>query len=78
MANGLGSFYVGAAGLQSAQNALNTTANNFANVDTKGYVRQGVRFADGKYTLCAEISMADNEAVDWFKYSYYVKENKML
>lgn len=49
MANGLGSFYVGVAGLQSAQNALNTTANNFANVDTKGYVREEVRFADNSY-----------------------------
>ena len=40
MANGFGSMYIGASGLQSAQNALNTTANNLANVDTKGYVRQ--------------------------------------
>lgn len=60
MANGLGSFYVGAAGLQSAQNALNTTANNFANVDTKGYVRQGVRFADGKYTTIGTSTQSVN------------------
>lgn len=49
MANGFGSLYVGSSGLQSAQNALNTTANNLANVDTKGYVRQQVRFADKTY-----------------------------
>ena len=46
MANGFGSLYVGASGLQNAQNAINTTANNLANVDTKGYVRQQVRYAD--------------------------------
>ena len=49
MANGFGSLYVGAAGLRGAQNALNTTANNMANVDTKGYVRQQVRYADMSY-----------------------------
>lgn len=50
MANGFGSLYVGASGLTSAQNALNTTANNLANVETKGYVREQVRFADMTYT----------------------------
>ena len=32
-----GSLYVGASGLQTGQNALNTTAHNLSNVDTKGY-----------------------------------------
>lgn len=49
MANGMGSLYVGASGLQNSQNALNTTANNLANVDTKGYVRQQVLFAEKNY-----------------------------
>ena len=49
MANGFGTMYVGASGLRNAQNALNTTANNLSNVDTKGYVRQQVRFADMNY-----------------------------
>lgn len=49
MATGMGSFYVGVSGLQNSQNALNTTANNLANVDTKGYVRQQVIFADQQY-----------------------------
>ena len=44
MANGFGSFYVGSSGLKNSQNALNTTANNMANVNTTGYVRQQVRF----------------------------------
>lgn len=46
MGNGFGSLYIGASGLQNAQYALNTTANNLANVNTTGYVRQQVRFAD--------------------------------
>ena len=50
MANGMGSLYIGASGLQNSQNAINTTANNLANVDTKGYVRQQVLFADRNYT----------------------------
>ena len=49
MANGFGTMYVGASGLRNAQTALNTTANNLSNVDTKGYVRQQVRFADTNY-----------------------------
>lgn len=49
MANGMGSLYIGASGLQNSQNALNTTANNLSNVDTKGYVRQQVLFADRDY-----------------------------
>lgn len=50
MANGMGSLYIGASGLQNSQNAINTTANNLANVETKGYVRQQVLFADRNYT----------------------------
>ena len=42
MANGFGSFYVGGSGLRNSQNALNTTANNLANANTVGYVRQQV------------------------------------
>lgn len=49
MANGFGSLYVGASGLRNAQTALNTTANNLSNVDTSGYVRQQVRFAEMNY-----------------------------
>jgi flagellar hook-associated protein 1 FlgK len=49
MANGFGSLYIGVSGLQSSQNALNTTANNLANIDTDGYVRQVVYQADRDY-----------------------------
>lgn len=51
MANGFGSFYVGNSGLQNAQNAINTTANNLSNVNTTGYVREQVRFADKHYIV---------------------------
>lgn len=37
-----GSLYIGASGLQTSQNALNTTAHNMTNVDTKGYTRQQI------------------------------------
>lgn len=60
MANGFGSMYIGASGLQSAQNALNTTANNLANVDTKGYVRQQVRFTDRRYDTFADPTLRTN------------------
>lgn len=36
----MGSLYVGKSGLSSSQYAINTTAHNLANVDTKGYIRQ--------------------------------------
>lgn len=49
MANGMGALWVAASGLQNSQNALNTTGNNLANVDTPGYVRQQVLFEDRKY-----------------------------
>ena len=42
MANSMGSLYIGVSGLQTSQNALNMTANNLANVDTEGYVRERI------------------------------------
>lgn len=47
--SGMGSFYVGASGLQTSQNALNTTGQNLANVSTEGYVRQLVLQSDRRY-----------------------------
>lgn len=49
MANGMGALWVAASGLQNSQNALNTTGNNLANVDTPGCVRQQILFEDRKY-----------------------------
>jgi len=45
----MGSMYVGTTGLQTSQNALNTTAHNMANVDTSGYTRQQVLLSDKIY-----------------------------
>lgn len=39
----MGSLYIGTSGLQTSQNALNTTAHNMTNADTTGYVRQQVQ-----------------------------------
>ena len=44
-----GSLYIGASGLQTSQNALNTVAHNLSNVDTQGYRRQQVGQADRSY-----------------------------
>lgn len=60
MANGFGSLYIGASGLQSAQNALNTTANNLANVNTEGYVRQQVVFSDKRYDMLRDPTLRVN------------------
>ena len=38
----MANLYVGTSGLQTSQNALNTTAHNMANIDTDGYTRQQV------------------------------------
>ena len=45
-----GSFSTGVSGLSAHYNALNTTAHNLANVETKGYVRQQVVNKDSIYT----------------------------
>lgn len=45
----MGSLYIGSSGLQTSQNALNTTAHNLSNVDTKGYTRQQVQLSDKRY-----------------------------
>jgi len=41
-----GAFYVGAAGLHSQQRALEIIANNIANMNTPGFKRSEVRFAE--------------------------------
>lgn len=41
-----GAFYIGATGLQSQQRALEVVANNIANLNTPGFKRSEVRFAE--------------------------------
>lgn len=45
----MGNLYIGASGLQTSQNALNTTAHNLSNVDTPGYTRQQVQLSTRSY-----------------------------
>ena len=45
----MGSLYIGASGLQSGQNALNTTAHNFTNIDTTGFTRQQTLLSSKRY-----------------------------
>ncbi len=45
----MGSLYVGVSGLQTSQNALNTTAHNVSNAENAGYVRQQVMQATNVY-----------------------------
>ncbi len=45
----MGSLYVGSSGLAASQNAINTSAHNLSNVDTKGYVRQQTVLKDTRY-----------------------------
>ena len=51
--NLMGSIHVGSSGLQTSQNALNATAHNLSNVETKGYVRQQVLLGDRQYNYAA-------------------------
>nr|MBQ8253056.1 flagellar hook-associated protein FlgK [Lachnospiraceae bacterium] len=44
-----GSLYVGASGLQTGQNALNTVAHNLSNADTVGFTRQQTLLSDRQY-----------------------------
>ncbi len=52
----MSSLYVGNSGLQTSQNALNTTAHNLSNIETKGYVRQQVLLGDRTYNSVGTIA----------------------
>lgn len=47
----MGSLYIGTSGLQTSQNALNTTAHNLSNIDTTGYTRQQVQLSNRNYLM---------------------------
>ena len=49
MSNGMSGLYVGTSGLNAAQAALNTTANNLANINTTGYTRQQITYSTSNY-----------------------------
>lgn len=54
----MGSLYIGASGLQTSQNALNTTAHNLSNIDTEGYVRQQAVQSDKTYVTISKTASA--------------------
>ncbi len=55
----MGSLYVGTSGLQTSQNALNTTAHNMSNVDTAGYTRQQVQLGTRYYNTISKTASAN-------------------
>ena len=60
----MGSLYIGTSGLQTSQNALNTTAHNMTNADTAGYVRQQVQLGTKVYnTIKVDFQSVSNQQV---------------
>lgn len=57
----MGSLYVGASGLQTSQNAMNTTAHNVSNIDTIGYTRQQVQQGTRFYNTISK----NKTAISW-------------
>lgn len=58
-----GAFYIGATGLRAEQRALDTTANNIANINTLGFKRSEARFSElmaaGDATADAAVRSSD-------------------
>lgn len=57
----MGSLYVGASGLQTSQNALNSTAHNMSNLDTTGYTRQQVLQGNKEYNTIANAAVSKQQ-----------------
>ena len=55
----MGSIYVGTSGLQTSNNALNTSAHNLSNVETKGYTRQQILQGAKYYNTIGIASISD-------------------
>lgn len=66
----MGSLYIGASGLQTSQNALNTTAHNLSNVDTPGYTRQQVQQSTRSYLKLSTDPRAVNNKQSGLGVSY--------
>ncbi|MDE6750137.1 MAG: flagellar hook-associated protein FlgK [Lachnospiraceae bacterium] len=56
----MGSLYLGVSGLQTSNNALNTTAHNMSNLDTTGYTRQQVAQDTRSY-----ITISKSQTTSW-------------
>ena len=61
MANGFGTLFIGVSGLQSSQNALNTTAKQPCKRRYHGYVRQQVLFTDRNYVTFNETTAVSKQ-----------------
>lgn len=58
----MGGLYIGSSGLQTGQNALNTTAHNLSNMDNVGYVRQQVQQSSRSYLkLSVDVKSVSNK-----------------
>ena len=57
----MGSLYVGASGLTTNQNALNTTAHNLSNIETTGYTRQQVIQASKHYDTVGQAYVSSQQ-----------------
>lgn len=55
----MGGLYVGTSGLQTSQNALNTTAHNMSNIDTTGYTRQQVQQGTRYYNTLSKTAASN-------------------
>ena len=56
----MGSLYLGVSGLQTSNNALNTTGHNMSNLDTVGYTRQQVSQSARGY-----ITISKSQSTSW-------------
>ncbi|MBO4903265.1 MAG: flagellar hook-associated protein FlgK [Lachnospiraceae bacterium] len=54
----MGSYYIGVSGLQTSQNALNTTAHNLSNLETEGYTRQQTLLEDRFYNTIGNAAVS--------------------
>lgn len=67
----MGSLYTGVSGLQTSNNALNTTAHNMSNLDTVGYTRQQVAQATRPY-----VTIAKDNKTNWKQIGLGVKYSR--
>lgn len=58
----MGSFYIGVSGLQTSQNALNSTAHNLSNIETEGYTRQQTLLEDRFYNTIGNASVSAKQS----------------
>lgn len=66
----MGSIYVGQSGLQTSNNALNTSAHNLANIETAGYTRQQILQGNRTYTTLGNAAVSNMQigaGVDYTK-----------